>query len=1112
MSSRHVGAALAMLVTMLAFAAIASAVEPHAGMLRNPDVSATHIVFRYANDLWLVPREGVVAVPLASPPGAESFPRFSQDGRAIAFLGNYDGNRDIYTLPVAGGTPLRVTHHPTTEVVSDWTPDGRIIFSAWGMGPNPNAMELRSVSPEGGLSELFPVPYGTNASMSDDGRWLAYTPESNDFSTWKRYRGGRATDIWLFDLVDLVSKKITDWEGTDSFPMWQGSRVFYVSDAGPEHRQNVWVYDTATGERRQVTTYADHDVKWPAVGPGDRGQGEIVYQHGPELCLLDLATEEARVVQVRIPGDRPRLREQSVDASGNIGSRDISPSGKRVVAEARGDVWTLPAKKGTPLNLTRTGGAAEREPAWSPDGRWIVYCSDASGEYQLCITQSDGLGETRRLTELDPGHYLYHPAWSPDSKAIAFWDQTGGLFLADVETGKTRLVDKLPGNDPVSVSWSSDSKWLAWWRPVKRLLGRPAIWLFDTSKEQVHQVTSGTYTDTWPVFDRKGKYLYFTSTREYSDPLYADEGTTWIYTQTERLCAVPLTMETPVPLPPEIDEEEWGDEKADEGEDADEDAEKDDEKKKDGEDEEKPEPVKIDLEGFEARAVALPVDKGGFSNLCVNDEGKLIYMRHPTWGPDETASIHLLDLDDADEEYEKTVLAEVDAFAMSSDGAKLLVVSESGMAIVEARPDQEMKDMVSTDGMTAEIAPREEWAQILHEAWRIERDFFYDPGMHGVDWERVRAKYEAMLPDCASRQDVGFLIGEMIGELNVGHAYYWDNGEFAPTVSVGMLGCDFALENGAYRISHIVEADPWDVDGRGPLSQPATDVKEGDYLLAVNGVPLDPARDPWAAFQGLAGKTVKLTVSDKPTLDDGARKVIVELLDGEEGLRYRAWVSSNRAYVDEQTGGRVGYIHVPDTGTTGQNELVRQFLAQRQKDALIIDERWNGGGQVPTRFIELLNRPVTNYWILRESDEVYPWPLDSHQGPKCMLINGSAGSGGDLFPYLFRHMGLGKLIGTRTWGGLVGLGGSPDLIDGAVITVPSFAFVDLDGTWGIEGHGVDPDIEVVDDPALMVGGKDPQLDAAIAQMLEEIQRRPYSPPPKPVYPDRSGMGIRLQDR
>jgi len=1115
MSSRCFGAAFVTLLAALALAAPASAVEPHAGMLRNPDVSATHIVFRYANDLWLVPREGGVATPLASPPGAENFPKFSPDGRTIAFLGSYDGIRDIYTLPVGGGTPVRVTHHPATEIISDWTPDGRIIFSAWGMGRNPNVAEVRSVRPSGGLSEPLPVPYGANATVSADGRWLAYTPESNDFSTWKRYRGGRASDVWLFDLVEHASKQITDWEGSDSVPMWQGSRVFYVSDAGPEHRLNIWVYDTATGQRRQITFHADHDVKWASAGPGDREQGEIVYQHGSDLRLLDLATEQSRVVSVTIPGDRPRLRPQSFDASATMGGLDISPQAKRVAAEARGDLWTLPAKKGTPLNLTRTSGAAERDPAWSPDGRWIAYFSDATGEYELYVTQSNGTGETRRLTDFGPGRFLYFPTWSPDSKSIAFWDQTGGLFVVGVEKGGPKLVDKLPGANPVPVSWSSDSNWIAWWRPVKSVVGRSAIWLHDVSKGKVHQATSGVCSDSWPVFDREGKYLYFASTRDQSDPIYADEGTTWVYSETERLCVVPLTKDTPAPLPPEIDEEEWDagkDEGKDKSKDKDKDAgksEKDDEEK---DDDEKPEPVRIDLEGFEARAVALPVDKGIFANLHVSDEGKLVYLRYPPWKEEVKASICLADLDDEDEEHEKTVLAPADGFAMTADGSKLLVSSESGMAIVDARPDQSMKDAVSTAGMTAEIDPREEWAQILREAWRIERDFFYDPGMHGVDWEGVRRQYEAMLPDCASRQDVGYLIGEMIGELNVGHAYYWESGEWAPALSVGMLGCDFALENGAYRIARIVAADPWDADGRGPLSRPGTDAKEGDYLLAVNGVPLDPAKDPWAAFQGLAGKVVKLTLSERPAPHDRAREVVVKLLDGEGDLRYRAWVAANRRFVDERTGGRVGYIHVPDTGIEGQNELVRQFLAQRQKDALIIDERWNGGGQIPARFIELLNRPTTNYWVQRDSDEVYAWPYDSHQGPKCMLINGSAGSGGDHFPYLFRHFGLGKLIGTRTWGGLVGLSGGPGLIDGAVATAPSFAFVDLDGTWGIEGHGVDPDIEVVDDPALMVGGKDPQLDVAIRQMLDELAQRSFTPPPKPEYPDRSGMGLRLEDR
>jgi tricorn protease len=415
--------------------------------------------------------------------------------------------------------------------------------------------------------------------------------------------------------------------------------------------------------------------------------------------------------------------------------------------------------------------------------------------------------------------------------------------------------------------------------------------------------------------------------------------------------------------------------------------------------------------------------------------------------------------------------------------------------------------------MRSDIDPRVEWRQMFNDAWRIERDYFYAPNMHGVDWEGVRKQYEPMLEDCASREDLSFVLGEMIGELNVGHAYYWGNDpDRGPTVSVGMLGCDFELKNGAYMISRVLEGGPWDSDARGPLGQPGVKVKTGDYLLGVNGVPIDTDRDPWAAFQGLAGKTVTITVSDEPKLTDKARKVIVELLPTESDLRFRAWIEKNRAYVDKKSGGKVGYIYVPDTGIRGQNELVRQYYGQLTKQALIIDERWNQGGQVPTRFVELLNRPVANYWAMRYSDKPEVWPGDAHHGPKCMLINGLAGSGGDYFPYWFRKAGVGKLIGTRTWGGLVGMSGNPALIDGNQVTVPRFAFYETDGTWGVEGHGVDPDMEVVDDPALMVGGKDPQLDAAIDYMLEEVAAHPFRIPPVPPYPDRSGMGVRQEDQ
>lgn len=1102
MLTRTLAVAAMLGVTVLS-AAEAVAVEPHAGMLRYPDVSETHIAFHYANDLWLVPKEGGTASPLSSPPGPETFPRFSPDGKTIAFMGNYDGGRDLYVIPASGGIPVRLTHHPAQERLVDWTRQGDLIYYAYGQGSQPHTYMLFRVSADGGLPEAMPVPYGTNGVVSEDGEWLAYTPFSNDFATWKRYVGGRASDIWLFNLRNHTSKRVTDWEGTDSIPMWFGDRLYYVSDAGPGHLCNIWVYDTRTGDKRQVTDHELHDVKWPSIGPGSDGQGEIVYQLGSELRLLDLGTEESRVVRVSIPGDRPKIRPTTKDASDLIAAGGVSSTGKRAVVAARGDVWTLPVEKGSPVNLTRTDGAAERYPIWSPDGRWIAYVSDASGEYELYKMQSDGRGEPEKLTSLHVG-YPMGPEWSPDSEKIAFWDQTTSLYVHDVSKGSTKKVyTSTSGSWPPRVSWSSDSNWITF-ADGEGLRGLRRVWLCDLKRGELHKVTSGMFNDTWPTFDREGKYLFFASQRDFSEPTYDDVGSNWSYSQTDRLYAVALQETTASPLLPESDEEEWDDD-ADEEEDGEDEAE---DEEKDGE----AEPVVIDIDGFEHRAILIPVDKGGFANLCVNADGKLVYQRNPHWGRGLSSSIHVLDLDDEDE-MEKTVISGATDMRMSADGNKLLVENDSGgLAIIDAAADQNWDEMISTSGMAVEIDPPDEWRQMLRDAWRFYRDFFYDPNMHGVDWDAVYDKYAAMLDDVASRGDLAYVISEMISELNVGHAYYWGGDyEDSPSVSVGMLGCDYELDEGAYRIARIYEGGAWDADARGPLSQPGVDVSEGDYLLAVNGVPVDATKDPWAAFQGLAGRTVTLTVSDGPELDDGARRVVVDLLTSERDLRYRAWVEDRRRYVEDATDGRVGYIYVPDTGVEGQNELVRQFPGQMTRDALIVDERWNGGGQIPTRFIELLNRPVANYWSERAAQEPGVWPQYAHHGPKCMLINESAGSGGDYFPYWFRGAGLGKLVGTRTWGGLVGLSGNPGLIDGGFASVPRFAYYDLDGTWGIEGHGVDPDIEVVDDPALMVDGGDPQLDAAIGLMLEEIEAHPFVPAPRPEYPDRSGMGIPRSD-
>ncbi|MBN2447670.1 MAG: PD40 domain-containing protein [Phycisphaerae bacterium] len=1150
------GVYLAALVGAGLSSAAAEDTTPHARMLRYPDISATHVVFSYANDLWLAPREGGVATLLASPPGIEEFPRFSPDGRTIAFQANYDGNTDIYTIPTAGGVPFRVTHHPAAERPIDWTSDGRLTFHAFGIGDYPRAAALFAVPATGGLFEKLPVPYGTNGVISADGQWLAYTPYSRDTRTWKRYRGGMASDVWLFNLTSHESRKITDWEGTDSQPMWHGNKVYYVSDAGPEHRWNVWVYDVGTQQRQQLTHFDEYDVKWPSIGPGTDGQGEIIMENGADLHLLDLRTRKTRVIDITIPGERPKIREQVIDVSGQIQDWDVSATGKRAVVQARGDIWTLPAEHGSPRNLTRTNGVAERDPAWSPDGRWIAYFSDATGEYQLYIMQSDGKGETKQLTS-DGARFLNGIWWSPDSKHIIFGDKTGSYFLHTIESGETKFIDKDPWGTLRPGSWSHDAAWFAYGRDDENHITK--VWLYDVNTGETHQVTSGMFNDTEPTFDRKGDFLYYVSARDFTSPIYEDVGGTFIYANTQQLLAVPLRADVDSPFLAKSDEEKWnGDKKDNAEEDTDKDddsdenadgdkaededdpndesaqtpaAQDDDEpadedhqasvedeqtgaeeaadEAKDEEAEKEKEPLKIDLDGFEARAILLPVKRGRLGNLGVNDKGQLIYARGSRGHGGDTA---LKLFDPTDEKHEeKDVISDVRNYAITADGKKLLIRKNGKFAIINAAPSQKMDKTISTGGMTTILDPRSEWKQEFHEAWRIYRDYFYDANMHGVDWNAVGEQYGRMLPDCVSRDDLSFLIREMISELNVGHAYYWGgDSEKGPSMDVGLLGCDFELDNGAYRIARIIEGGAWDADARGPLSEPGVKVKEGDYLLAVNGIPLDVSKDPWAAFLGLANETVVLTVSDKPERDADAREVVVKLLSGDGDLRFRAWVERNRAYVEEQTDGKVGYIYVPDTGGNGQNELFRQFYGQIDKQALIIDERWNGGGQIPHRFIELLNRPATNAWANRDSLEGIS-PDIAHHGPKCMLINGLAGSGGDAFPAYFRKAGLGKLIGMRTWGGLVGISGNPGLIDGTGMSVPRFAYYDLDGTWGIEGHGVDPDIQVVDDPAKMAYGGDPQLDAAIELMLNEVKEHPFKRPPRPAPPNRSGMGIPESD-
>jgi tricorn protease len=1100
------------LLALLASAAPAD-IQPHGGMMRYPDVSATHIVFVYADDIWLVSRSGGTASPLASPPGGESFPRFSADGRTIAFNGNYDGNHDIYTVPVAGGNPRRVTYHSSGERLCDWSFDNHLVFAMAGLGGLGRQTQLFDVPQAGGLPQRLPVPYGGYGTVSEDGQWLGYTPRNRDFRTWKRYRGGWASDIWLFHLEDHRSRKITDWEGTDTIPMWQGRRLYYLSDAGPHHRLNIWMVDPDTQDRRQITHFKDYDVKWPSNGPGPDGAGEIVFEYNARLYLLDLASGKSTPVNITIPGARPTLRPMRKDVSAHISDGYPSPHAKRVLVESRGDIWSLPAEHGTPRNLTRTSGVAEREPSWSPDGKWITYFSDASGENELVLRPAHGNGPAETVTKLGIG-YGYQPVWSPDSQKLVFSDHEEKFHLFDVEERSLHLFDRIDisgwrSGAPLVFRWSPDSRWLTYTKP--NLDNTDVVVLYDVREDVVHTVTQGMFNDSLPTFDRKGDFLYFFSQREVSDPVDSDLGLTFVYRDTSVLHALPLRPDVPNPFKAKSDEEDEpedaGREKDDAGktepnEPVDPNTDPNQPAGKDGrKDKDKPEPVEIDLDRMEPRAYRLPVKRGRFAYLAVNDKDQLIYLRRG-----DGNVLQLFDPQDEKRE-EKTVLDKVGKVRMTPDGKKLLVSAGGKTGFIESKAGQKLDTAVVTRPMNVVIQPRAEWEQIFTDAWRLMRDYFYDPHMHRVDWSAVRRQYQAMLQDCVSRRDVGYVIAEMISEVNAGHTYYGGGDvDGGPSRSIGYLGVDFELDQGVYRIAKVYEGGPWDTDARSILQDLEPEEREAfQYLFKVNGLPVDTAQAPWAAFEGLAGQTVTLTVGATPDPEKG-RDVVVQLMHSEGSLRYRHWVESNRRYVAEKSGGKVGYLHVPDTGGRGQQELFRQFYGQMNRAALIVDERWNGGGNIADRFIELLNRPIYMH-IFERYENDWRVPTFSHQGPKCMLINGESGSGGDIFPYLFRKAGLGKLIGMRTWGGVIGIAKNPGLIDGARLTVPFITFYETDGTLTMEGHGVDPDIEVVDDPALMVNGGDPQLDAAIAHMLKRIKKKPYVPAPRPPYPDRSGMGI-----
>ena len=1110
--------ALATLSSTLAFAQI------DARMFRQPAVSKDQIAFVYAGDIWLVPKKGGTAVRLTSSPGEESFPRFSPDGTKIAYSASYDGNVDVYVAPASGGEPKRLTYHPMADRVIGWAPDGtRVLFASSRESGRQRYNQFYTVSLDGGMPEKLPVPYGEFGTYSPDAKQFVYMPMSQDFRNWKRYRGGWAPDLMLFDLKTFATKNLTSNPANDAQPMWHGNTIYFLSDRGTNERNNLWAYDLSKNGVRQITQFNDFDIAFPSLGPD-----AIVFQAGGRLYLLDLASEKPAEVAVHVVTDLTTLRPKTAKVESLIEWASVSPTGKRAVFEARGDVLTVPAEYGAVVNVTRSSGVAERYPRWSPDGKMMAYWSDRAGEYELTLRPADGSGPEKSVTTLGPG-FRYPPQWAPDNKKIAFIDQAMRIRIYDGNTNKTTQIDQSPEwlehptLEAFRIEWSPDSRWLTYSRPTKD--GNKAIFLYDTKTAKLNQATSGYLNDTQPTFDPEGKYLFYASDREF-DPVYGSFDNTWTYPNPTKLVAIPLLRDVKSPLAARNDDENAAldtNKKDDGAKPADKkpDEKKPEEKKPDekkGDDakaqekkaEEKPAEEKktddravapanvdIDLENFEGRAVVLPPKGGNYADLQAI-KGKLLYRRQPRTGSAEEKNA-IVYFDFAERE-EKTVLDDADAFETTADGKKILVLSKKKYAILDIKAGQKFEKPMVTADMEAPVDPRAEWRQIFRDVYRFERDFFYDPTMHGVNWEALGERYSKVLEGAVTRWDVDFLIGEFIGELNASHTYHGGGDmEQAPQRSVGLLGVDWELSNGFYRIKHIVRGGPWDSSVRSPLDESGVQIKEGEYVLAVNGIPIDTKSDPWASFQGLGDKTVVLTVNSSPS-SSGARQVVVKCLTSETELRFRSWIEERRRIVDTATNGKIGYIYVQSTGVDAQNELVRQFMAQWKKDGLIIDERWNSGGQIPDRFIELLNRPILAYWAVRDGTS-QQWPPVALRGPQVMLINGWSGSGGDAFPAYFREAGLGPLIGTRTWGGLIGISGAPALVDGGGVTVPTFRMFDPKGQWFAEGHGVDPDIAVDDDPAQLAAGNDPQLARAIKEVTERAAKTPKAPA-RPEYEKR----------
>jgi tricorn protease len=1115
------------------YCSLAGADEPSHVLMRFPTLHGNTIVFAAHDNLWAVARGGGTAVRLTSEPGRDLMPRFSPDGRWIAFTADYEGNRDVYVIPAAGGPARRLTF--TSDVVDDapmrwgpsnmvvtWTPDSRrIVFLSRRQAPNVAWPKLYTVSIDGGLAQPMPLDRGGLISYSPDGGKIAFNRIFRNFRTWKRYEGGLAQDIDIYDFTTLKLTHVTDWPGTETSPMWYRQTIYFLADHDANHRANIWAYDTAGGEFRQVTHFLDYDIDFPSLGSAEGDEAGIVFQKGGNLYVLDLPSEQLHTLSVMVPDDGTRTGPRWVDASPHIRDQDmaqltdfaLAPNGKRAVFSARGDLFTIPAEFGNTRNLTQSPGADEDHPSWSPDGKTIAYTTDASGEQQVAVRAAEG-GPEKVITHFSSG-YFYTPRWSPGGDRLAFSDNEHRLWTVAAAGGEPKEVARDVYNEIRDYSWSPDGKWLAY--SITGVNQQTGIWLYDLDSGKATRVSEPLANDFSPVFDPNGKYLYFLSTR-HENPTFSQSEFNVATLKMTGIYVATLARSAASPFAPRSDEgvpEPGGKDRA--GKDGDE--------GKEGQAHGEPapwkpgasKPVKIDLDGLMQRVDRVPVTAANITRLDARDD-RLLYLTIPSDMiegplPGEKPELHLFDLK---KRKDAIVVQGLGDYAISADGAKVLYKLEKKYIVADARAQapgagpgpgrggdgDEGPKTLDLSRMRVRIGPRQEWAEMFENAWRIERDFFYSTKMNGVDWPAVRAQYEKLLPLVGSRTDLNYLIGELIGELSNSHTYVGGGDEMPAErrVPTAFLGADFALDtaSGRYRLAKVYPGDNTREHFRPPLNAPGLDVHEGDYLLAIDDVELKAPVDPYSLLVGKLDGTLKLTVADAP--GGRRRDVVVQPVKSELALRQKEWIDHNRALVDRLSGGRIGYLYLSDMAATGMDQFVRQFYPQLDKQALVVDERWNGGGFIDQILLERLRRVLVAMTTNRNGAPT-TWTQSVLNGPKVCLMNQNSGSDGDLFPFYFRKYGLGPLMGTRTWGGVRGIRGEWFLLDGGYITVPEDAVYNLDSTWAIENHGVDPDIVVNDSPSDWETGHDVQLEAGVNYLLEALKKTTTGlPPPPPLLP------------